>query len=133
MSKTDLLTITVMPVDGDEETADRVLTNMEMASRAAGNDSVRRAEGAETAVGAKSGWGETLSLLIGLSPYARVGVELVKIIGLSMRRRHVSRITLKVRDIELEFDGPLTADQQAMIERLIKESEGEPSDGEGNA
>ncbi|MEV7706956.1 hypothetical protein FKO01_32725 [Mesorhizobium sp. B2-3-3] len=133
MPQSNLLIIIVTPIEGDEETADRVLTNLELASRTAGNENVRRGRAAEATPGAKSGWVETLTLLIDLSPYAGIGVEVAKIIGLSMRRRHISRTTVQVGNTTLDFEGPLTPDQQALIERLVKEGEGEESDGESGA
>ncbi|MFD8897529.1 hypothetical protein [Streptomyces ardesiacus] len=133
MSQSDLLIITVDPIDGDEETADRVLTALEASCREAGVEGINRGRGPKAAQGAKSGWSETLTLLISLAPYASLASGVTTIITQSLKRRHVSRTTLQVGDVKLEFGAPLTPEQQAMIERLINGEDGESTSGDGSA
>ncbi|WP_179165848.1 hypothetical protein [Streptomyces sp. Amel2xC10] len=49
MSQSELLIITVDPIDSDEETADSVLTALEASCREAGAEGVSRGRAAETA------------------------------------------------------------------------------------
>lgn len=132
MTSRPYVTIAFDPAEGGDDVADRVVQDLEARCLAVGVKHVQRVRDSKSS-GTKSGFGETLKLAIELAPYAALAKEILGVVTSSMKRRLVSKTTFIFGEQTLEFDGPLTVEQQQTIEFLIRDHQENSGDGVADA